>query len=171
MPLSAIAVANEILRQAHENGINDITPMKLQKLVYFAHGWYLAATGEPLLNEQVEAWRYGPVIRSLYDVAKQYGNKPISASLFTPFGMPELNAVEQKALEPFLSWIWEQYGIYSGVQLSNMTHQPGTPWKRVIEESDKPLPLNTDIPRSYIESYFANEYERLGYKAANERQA
>ena len=47
--------------------------MKVQKLVYFAHGWHLGITKKPLINEQVEAWPYGAVIPSLYDYLKQWG--------------------------------------------------------------------------------------------------
>jgi len=65
MPLPSAAVANYFLDLGLRESI-PITPLKLQKLVYFAHGWYLGFTGEPLLNEGIQAWEYGPVIPSLY---------------------------------------------------------------------------------------------------------
>src|SRR5215510_7158653 len=55
-----------------------LTPMKLQKLVYFAHGWSLALTGVPLIKDAVEAWRYGPVIPALYHEFKHNGARPIT---------------------------------------------------------------------------------------------
>lgn len=60
---SAKAVANYFLAQYGKHGLN---PLKLQKLVYIAHGWNLAVRNQPLVdNELPEAWEYGPVFASL----------------------------------------------------------------------------------------------------------
>ena len=70
------AVANYFIDLANAKKIQ-ITPMKLQKLIYFAHGWHLAIIGEPLIDECVQAWSYGPVIDSIYHEFKEYGSGPI----------------------------------------------------------------------------------------------
>lgn len=60
-----------------------IDHMKLQKLIYFSHGYYLAATGlnggepQPLIDEFFEVWPYGPVCPSVYESFKEYGKEPI----------------------------------------------------------------------------------------------
>lgn len=72
------AVANYFLDKAREDGV-DLSPMKLQKLIYFAHGWHLAIYGEPLIDESVEAWAWGPVISSIYHDFKKYGRDPITS--------------------------------------------------------------------------------------------
>ena len=71
-----IAIANEFLELAAREGVS-LSQMKLQKLVYFAYGWSLALRGDPLVNEQVECWDYGPVFPSLYRRTKRYGADPI----------------------------------------------------------------------------------------------
>src|ERR1041385_1190632 len=76
------AIANYFLDLA-ESEKAAIEPLKMQKLVYFAHGWYLAFTGKPLLNEFVEAWQYGPVIPDLYHAFKHYGSQPITERAFS----------------------------------------------------------------------------------------
>ena len=69
----ATTIANEFLRLANAQG-NSVTHMKLQKLVYLAHGWHLAlCDGATLINEQIEAWDHGPVIRALYAAFASYG--------------------------------------------------------------------------------------------------
>src|SRR5258708_4237314 len=76
-PWKTLAAANFFLAKGLEDGVS-IDPLKLQKLVYFAHGWHLAVTGKPLIDEYVEAWPYGPVIPSLYHRFKSYGADPIT---------------------------------------------------------------------------------------------
>jgi uncharacterized phage-associated protein len=74
MTHNPIAIANYFIELA-----KFITPMKLQKLVYFAHGWCLALADKPLINEKIEAWQYGPVVSSLYREFKKYGNEGITS--------------------------------------------------------------------------------------------
>ena len=72
-PYRSLAVANWFI----EN-LSKITPLKLQKLIYFAHGWHLAIRDQPLIDELVEAWEYGPVIPNVYHEFKVFGNQPIT---------------------------------------------------------------------------------------------
>jgi uncharacterized phage-associated protein len=44
--------------------------MKLQKLCYYAQGWWLAWTGAPLFPEDSQAWASGPICPTLYDLHK-----------------------------------------------------------------------------------------------------
>jgi len=168
------AVANEFLDLAKQHGISDMSPMKLQKILYFAQGWYLATEKKPLFDEQIEAWRYGPVIRTVYELAKEYGNSPINRPLKGltdhyfhnletkgPYKEPRLNKNDQKTIKPFLDWILENYGEYSAVELSNQTHAEGTPWKTVIDKYKEGLPRGTDISEASIREYFEAELAKL----------
>jgi uncharacterized phage-associated protein len=171
MTYPALAVANAFIAIAKETGSTDITPMKVQKLVYYAHGWYLATQDQPLINEQIEAWQYGPVVRSVYTVAKHYGNSPIKQLLAEPeltaTGALEmvartLNHDNSKALKPFLDWIWTQYGRFSGTQLSNMTHETDSPWHNVVfGKHGGQVPLGTDIDQEIIKSHFKQSLNSL----------
>ena len=40
--------------------------VQLQKLVYYSQAWSLAWDGAPLFHDKIEAWRHGPVCRSIY---------------------------------------------------------------------------------------------------------
>lgn len=154
MPYTAIQVANEFLRIARKKN-KEITPMKIQKLVYFAHGWNLALFDKPLIDEQVEAWKYGPVINSLYHEFKSYGNQPIKRlgteinwekDEFTP---PE--KIKDSDTLKLIKKIWEVYGKYTPFQLSVATHKDGTPWEKTYKDD---LPKGTDIDQSEIKTYF-----------------
>ena len=71
----AARIANEFVLR----GLNDsvtVDPLKVQKLVYFAHGWHLAFLSQPFILEDVEAWKYGPVVPELYRDFKKFGSVP-----------------------------------------------------------------------------------------------
>ena len=172
-----LEVANELISLASEKGARDLTPMKLQKLVYYAHGWSLGVLDEPLIDEQVEAWRFGPVVPTLYDYAKHYGNGPIDGPLVcfdvqetpSPHGVqrhlvsvvPKLSENDAENVRPLLDWVWSNYGHLSGIQLSNLTHEPGTPWHQVCESHGDNIPKNTDINPALIQKWFKSESEQL----------
>jgi uncharacterized phage-associated protein len=40
-----------------------ISNLKLQKLLYYAQGFYLAIYGKALFEEDIVAWEHGPVVR------------------------------------------------------------------------------------------------------------
>ncbi len=157
---SAKSIANYFIQKALQgSGRNDLSPMKLQKLVYMAHGWHLAITGKPLLDEQVSAWQYGPVIPSLYHEFKHYGNEPITCFAteladeqgfyFEPVPIP-VNEMTVNILDK----VCGVYGSLSAIQLSNMAHQPDTPWGQVWRESQGIKEMN--IPQEIIRQYFSD---------------
>lgn len=69
-------IANFFLWNADKEGIKDMTPMKLIKLVYISYAWSLAIYQNKLFNERIEAWRYGPVIPSIYHEFKRWETLP-----------------------------------------------------------------------------------------------
>ena len=54
-----------------------VTNLRLQKLLYFAQGWYLARYGKPLFEDDMLCWKYGPVVRTVYDKYKDRGKTGI----------------------------------------------------------------------------------------------
>jgi uncharacterized phage-associated protein len=129
-----VAVANFFIQKSNSTGI-EVTPMKLLKLVYISHGWSLGLLNQPLINEAVEAWKYGPVIESLYHDLKEYGRERVTKSIsksdwrsFTPFSVtPTIPETDELTLK-LLNKVWDAYGNMSGLGLSAITHEPGTPW-------------------------------------------
>lgn len=126
-PVNPIAIANYFIRKGIDTG-EEITLMKLIKLVYISHGWYLGLTGNALLPEAAEAWQYGPVVPKVYREFKEFGRGKITEmgmDFGEGFGYP---IPENEELKTFLDKIWQVYGKYNGLQLSALTHQQGTPW-------------------------------------------
>ena len=159
---SAEAVANYFIEQARQSGCGNLTQMKLQKLAYFAHGWHLGLKDEELFSEPIQAWTCGPVIYSLYREFKEFGNARIdrkARDLEVVEG--ELREIEPELHHPdewltrFLARIWSVYGSYTPIQLSNMTHEPGTPWDQVNQMYEpRRIPRGLTIPNEMIRKYF-----------------
>ncbi|MBC7773132.1 MAG: SocA family protein [Pyrinomonadaceae bacterium] len=146
--------------------------MKLQKLIYYAHGWCLALTNKPLINEQVEAWQWGPVIPSVYHEFKACGNAPIKGSRYTDvtvvprgsdgkpkflFSKPTLDesTAEGKTAKSIVDKVWSEYNKFSAIQLSAMTHRPGSPWDITWNKNGGSARRGTDIPQETIRAHFS----------------
>ncbi|HEV1995883.1 MAG TPA: type II toxin-antitoxin system antitoxin SocA domain-containing protein [Candidatus Acidoferrum sp.] len=123
--LSAKTVANYFLDLASRDGV-PIDPLKLQKLIYLAHGWSLVLLKKPLIKEPFEAWNYGPVVPSLYKAFQKFGASPITEHApKEPFESHyELDAQTKSLLDS----VWETYKKLNSIQLSMFTHEPGYAW-------------------------------------------
>ena len=103
------------------------TPMHVLKLVYLCHGWMLGWSGRPLINEPVEAWRYGPVVPSVYHTYKSFGGESIELVLVDHSdGFDDDQCL-------LIDAVLRAYRNYTALQLSAITHQPGTPWHQVYK--------------------------------------
>ena len=141
--MSAQLIADDILKLAKRRGVA-LTPMQLMKLVYISYGWYLAMQDMKLFDDRIEAWKYGPVIPDLYQATKRFGREAIPHDLIAD------SDLSRPDLETFLSGVVENYGKYSGIALSNLTHRDGTPWKQIFN----PDFFDTEIPDELIREHY-----------------
>lgn len=124
--------------------------MQAIKLVYIAHGWHLALADLPLISEPVEAWKYGPVIESIYHSYKRFGRGPLNGDI--PVG--EASLQNEAGLTNFLDSVWSSYSKFSGGQLSTLTHREGTPWHKVWVQHGGSGQLNAQIPDDLIKEHY-----------------
>jgi uncharacterized phage-associated protein len=150
------AVANYFIQKAGENA-RALTPMQVIKLVYFAHGWSLGIYGDPLIDDEVEAWEYGPVIRSVYDAFKRFGNQPITSpamdggfKAFYEGKTKPINSQFSKKEKDLLNKVWEIYGKLKGFQLSEITHSEDSPWCSTFNKEGRNSIILDDKIRKYF---------------------
>ncbi len=96
------------------------------------------------------------MIPTLYQATKQYGRSEIPVDLIDE---NNASAVDPQTQE-FLQDVVSKYSHLTGIQLSNLTHLPGTPWHQVYE----PNVMGKEIPDSLIRSHYVeklNEYRQL----------
>jgi len=151
---SSIAVANELLFHAEKSG-DTLTPMQLIKLVYLAHGWMLGVYGRPMLEESVEAWRYGPVLRNLYQRVKEFRDLPVVGPIKrSPFGgeVEEEFSAEESHI---IAEVFRIYKDWSGIELSSLTHQQGSPWDITWRGTGENAEISNDLIEYHYKSIYA----------------
>lgn len=118
------------------------TPMKLQKLCYYAQGYRLAE-GKSQFPDELEAWQHGPVNYDLFQTYRELQWRPINQE------------VAQSPLEQddLLREVVGAYGRFDGAALSTMTHRED-PWRDAREGLDEAAGSNRLIPKESIEKYF-----------------
>jgi uncharacterized phage-associated protein len=149
---SPLAVANEFIRRAGNVGVDH---MKLQKLVYYAHGLSLSR-GETLVNEQPQVWKLGPVFNSLYFELKYHGGDLITVpERESTYGRaPAIDRSDSESSE-YVDRVWGKFAKYTAMQLSNRTHKPGTPWFITAQRHGWRVPRDAEIERATMADYFS----------------
>lgn len=155
-PIDAKAFANLLLDWADGIGAS-VSPMKIQKLVYYCHADFLVATGAPLIAQDFEAWEYGPVIPSLFQEFKQFGANAISsrAKRFDPItAMNEVAPTLELTDLPQL--VRESFNLYinlSASTLSKMSHVSDGPWNEALRAFNKGQNMGRRISNQLIHSH------------------
>jgi len=135
MPAWSIEIANELVAAGSRAG-RTFDQIQLQKLVYVAHGWCLAMTGEPLTGDRPEAWDVGPMYRRLAEALRSKGRNPILQAIRIPlpfaptWGHQIRNEMEELELD-LIRRVSRQYGRLSPSQLAVLTRGDTTPWSIV----------------------------------------
>lgn len=127
----------------NDEGAELISNLKLQKLLYYAQGCFLAVTDEPLFGDDIVAWQHGPVVENIYHAYKNNGAKGIPFE--EDFDSSEFTAEEND----LLSEVYTVFGQYSAWKLRNMTHSE-SPWLDT--------PQGEVITKEKIKDYFKKEY-------------
>ena len=155
----AVDVADHILLLAQRGGMR-LDPLQLNKLCYITQGFCLAESGNPAFKDVIEAWMYGPVVKSVYRRFRQYGRMQIT---HLSDGKTALNRVkylpgpEEHAGSARLpnhtaraaGRVVSTYGKYSGIELLKMAHYEDTPWHKVYS----PCSNNTIPTKLILEHY------------------
>lgn len=124
----------------------EITPLALQKLLYYAQGFYYALRGNYLFREDCEAWVHGPVYTEIYSQYKLFEYNPIKSECI-------YNISEEKA--SLLDGILKAFGCYNGRTLEKFTHSE-MPWNKARVGKKDDESSNEIISKESISEYFTN---------------
>jgi uncharacterized phage-associated protein len=144
-PYPAMTIAKWFIAWAQAQD-EELSNMKLQKLLYYAQGHYLARHHGPLFTEPMQAWSHGPVVPKVYRAFKNFGSSTIELANEDPFTWAD---VDPDTTE-LLGQAWNTYGGYSAGRLRNMTHGE-TPWSRNWRgDGERDIEISIDDMEEYF---------------------
>lgn len=128
MAYSPETIANTILKRSFDEKL-PINLMKLQKILFFVAAEYSKKTRSRLLGDSFQAWKYGPVVYSLYTQFQTYGPEEIETYAKDALGEAQLiEAGTDAVLDETIAELWELTKHRRGVDLARITQLPGSAW-------------------------------------------
>ncbi len=101
-----------------------LSNLQLQKMLYMADMFFTGQSGSRLLNENFEAWDYGPVLPSLYHQCKPFGSKSVPDVFW---GATDIANRPEGAI---LREAWSNLKEQTPGQLVNNTHWVSGAWNK-----------------------------------------
>jgi len=136
----SIDVANFIVA---EGRVKDLTPLKLQKLLYFLYGLYWKQNKQVLFSDHFVAWDYGPVVEEIYLAFRGYESnvitQPTNNDFKTAISLEDRRKISQLA---------EELGKLKATDMVSMSHRT-LPWQEAYKDI-----LNNEMPGVGIRRYF-----------------
>lgn len=124
----------------------DTRLLKLMKLVYMSHGFFLALLDRSFIRKKdpFEAWTYGPVLVGLYDEYNELGHEDFLKEI------DKSEPINDETERMILDAVYKRYADQESFELVALTHQFGSPWHQVYDGHYS----NCIIPDKIIKSYY-----------------
>ncbi len=139
--------------------LEEVTPLMLQKQLYFIQGIYSALYGRPIFGEDCRAWIHGPVYPEVYDLFRDFKYNPIDDARFALLEGTEgaLTEDEKRVVELVVN----TFGIYGGKVLEKITHNE-EPWLEARKGYDDSIPSSALLPKERIMQYYIAVNRKYG---------
>ena len=162
-------VADYLLATAKLDYDIELDQLQLNKLCYLVNGFTLQERDTPAFRNDVEAWRYGPVISIIYKMYRDYGDQPITQLELCRTYLEDRDAVTDRWEElvkiigedvaAVASGVLEKYGKCDGGQLVGMTHMGNTPWKKAYKPGRNNI-ISTEIIKRFYRNLSVDDKGR-----------
>lgn len=130
--------------------IAPVETLKLQKLLYYCNAWSLALRDRPIFTDQIQAWKHGPVVASLYHL-----HRTESVIEEWPYGDGSLLPYDDQILA---DQIIELYGGRSGWALRELTHQE-SPWIDAWKSSNNGRIRGFEISSDAMKTFYREQLD------------
>ena len=146
--LSVFQIADYFINRSKSNKLS-INHTKIQKLCYISQGFTLALLNNFLFYEEIQAWKYGPVIPTLYEKLKKYKDQEITNPI-----LPKPEEITDTNTAQILDFVFKRYSTFTAGQLTRLTHETDTPWYEVWYKEEW-----ATIPPKLIQNYYQSKYK------------
>ena len=141
------------------NNLKEVTPLMLQKLLYFIQGVYFALYKKPLFEEDCEAWIHGPVYREVYFLFQDFKYNPIDDARFALIGGTENTLTDDE--KRVVDLVAKTFGVYGAKILEKITHNE-LPWVEARNGYDDSTPSNEILSKKSIMNYYTLIHQQYG---------
>lgn len=139
--------------------LEEVTPLMLQKLLYFIQGIYSALYGRPIFTEDCRAWIHGPVYQEVYDLFRDFKYNPIDDARFALLeGTADVLTDDEKKV---IDLVVNTFGMYSGKVLERITHNEA-PWREARKGYGDSIPSSELLPKECIMKYYMAVHRKYG---------
>lgn len=139
--------------------LEEVTPLMLQKILYFIQGVYSALYGKPVFEEDCRAWVHGPVYPEVYELFRDFKYNPIDDARFALLhGNAEALTEEEKKV---IDLVVNTFGIYGGKILERITHNED-PWMEARKGYCDSIPSGKILPKDRIMMYYVIINQKYG---------
>lgn len=142
--------------------LGEITPLTLQKMLYFIQGVSYALNKKPMFEENCQAWVHGPVYPAVYNMFKEFKYNPIDDARFAIFEGKESELTENECR--VIDLVVNTFGEYSGKVLESITHKE-EPWVLARKGYSDGIPSNKLISKRSIEAYFSAQNSNYDFSS------
>ena len=151
-PLSANDIADWFINATDGDAGNVITPLMVQKLVFFAQAWFLANKGRPLFTDDFQAWASGPIIPALFE---RFEN-------FAYTNLPPIENARQVSGEKLelLNGVQERYGCFNAGKLEQLVQESGGPWSKCRAGLGPGDASSTVITKDAIKKFYGQKIDK-----------
>lgn len=140
--------------------LEEVTPLMLQKMLYFVQGISYAVNHRPMFPENCQAWVHGPVYPEVYDMFRDFKYNPIEDARFAIFEGKdhELTGEERRVID----LVVKTFGKYGGKVLERITHRE-LPWNLARKGYADTIPSCEPISKETIEAYYTEENDKYDF--------
>ena len=144
--------------------LEEVTPLMLQKLLYFIQGVYSALYGRPIFAEDCRAWIHGPVYPEVYDLFRDFKYNPIDDARFALLeGTADALTEDEKKV---IDLVVNTFGMYGGKVLERITHNED-PWKNARKGYGDSIPSSEILTKKSIMRYYETVNMKYGIETEN----
>ena len=168
---SAFHIANTIVQLSKNNGIKTDL-LKLTKLTYIVTGYCLYFDFDPFI-EDIQAWKYGPVIPSLWHEFKEFSlnnnidklalDRDLEGDIFTPIIRDNSEKELDNLTFNIIVYVMEKYVKKDSWDLVNLTHEALSPWssyKKEVEDGEKNVIIKKEDIKKYYKDFLKKEFQQ-----------
>lgn len=139
--------------------LEEVTPLMLQKLLYFIQGIYSALYGKPIFAEDCRAWAHGPVYPEVYNLFRDFKFNPVDDARFALLEGTEAALTENE--KRVIDLVASTLGMYGAKTLEKITHNEN-PWLEARKEYGDAVPSGEILKKERIMKYYIEINRKYG---------